>query len=1232
MNAKKKKLPKIGLALLLLLVLLTGVVIYLLVRVEDSNSPDMTNHSKLKAEDLERIYELRNLGIAQLENHQWSKSTELFRELAGILPDSHLALKNLAIAQAMFFLELDGGASEQKEEEAYESALQSVHTFRTNSPDDPVSYRLEARILEKRLEPEKSVAILMKAAELSREDPTIWYEIYQSSLPSRDPETIASGSRALKKLHDLAPENVFGFIKWMIAISREKNPPLEQIVKELDDLITPLALGIQVRIPRYDIQEFVEEVKTNFKGGDFAAAKSGMFRIHHIIKGDDVSKSDRNLLIQHGLEFVQIEFTDELENQLEKLTDKTNPPDIEVVFQSAGNFLQLDHPAVQTHLVDFNLDGIVDILVLTNASFRVFSKEDDGEKWVERYSCELDRAYDHFVVADLDHDRMETATPEGEKPTIRPTADLDLIFYGEAGVGVYETKLSSIGGDISIEKVSGLEKLEQLVDVSLVVPSDLNNDGDLDLAVISEGKISYWNNHNNFEFVQKPLDSALDEKSVVDCIAVDWDRDIDIDLLLLLKDGTLGFLESYRHGTFRWNVFEETFSHGKPTDFEIIDADKNGSWDIMAAGTEGIELFLTMIPQTGKVTFTKSKQISSNPCSLLLDLDYDNDGHRDIAYISAGGVNFMKGGAAASFTETNNLITALKGKIDSLSTGDFDADGDMDLVRISNGAVDFNSNEGGNKNHWLELGLVAALIKGKGGVDSQKNNYYGYGSTVEIRAGREFQQMLVKSPVTTFGLGSLENADAIRVVWTNGIPQNFLQPASNQMVWEEQKLLGSCPYLYTWNGEEFVFVTDLLWASPIGLVNPAGELVPSRPWEYLKIPGEVLQEKDGSYALQITEELWEIAYFDQIELIAIDHPADIDIFTNEKVGPPDIAKHRLYQVREKRSPVAVSNHLGRDLLPEVLQRDHIYAKPFEEKLMQGYTDDSYIEIDFGLKTKPEHLTLFLTGWIFPTDTGLNVALHENSQLPGPKPPAILAPNEQGEFVEVIPYCGFPGGKTKTIAIDLADVFPTDDYRIRLSTSMELYWDQIFFSTENIAEELVVQPLTCSAADLHHRGVSRIQHSDNHGPENFVYEQINTVTPWPAIAGKLTRYGDVLELITNTDDKLAIICAGDEMTLTFSLPEKSLKLGWKRDFVLHNVGWDKDANLHTITGQTVEPLPFVKMKSYPYYGEEQAPHSGEYLRKYQTREMSPDAFRTVLRRSSLTELEATLPIPSNERTN
>ena len=82
-------------------------------------------------------------------------------------------------------------------------------------------------------------------------------------------------------------------------------------------------------------------------------------------------------------------------------------------------------------------------------------------------------------------------------------------------------------------------------------------------------------------------------------------------------------------------------------------------------------------------------------------------------------------------------------------------------------------------------------------------------------------------------------------------------------------------------------------------------------------------------------------------------------------------------------------------------------------------------------------------------------------------------------------------------------------------------------------------------------------------------------------GKFTRYGSVRELLLEGDDRMAVLAAGDAITVRFAVPERKPPDGWKRDFILHSIGWDKDADLNTIYGQTVEPLPFRAMKSYPY---------------------------------------------------
>ena len=90
--------------------------------------------------------------------------------------------------------------------------------------------------------------------------------------------------------------------------------------------------------------------------------------------------------------------------------------------------------------------------------------------------------------------------------------------------------------------------------------------------------------------------------------------------------------------------------------------------------------------------------------------------------------------------------------------------------------------------------------------------------------------------VVHFGVGKSEGAEAVRVLWTNGIPQNILSPKPRLTFTEKQELLkGSCPYLYTWTGEKYEFFTDLLWAAPIGLQFGEGVIMPTRDWEYLLI-------------------------------------------------------------------------------------------------------------------------------------------------------------------------------------------------------------------------------------------------------------------------------------------------------------------------------------------------------------------------------------------------------------
>jgi hypothetical protein len=110
---------------------------------------------------------------------------------------------------------------------------------------------------------------------------------------------------------------------------------------------------------------------------------------------------------------------------------------------------------------------------------------------------------------------------------------------------------------------------------------------------------------------------------------------------------------------------------------------------------------------------------------------------------------------------------------------------------------------------------------------------------------------------------------------------------------------------------------------------------------------------------------------------------------------------------------------------------------------------------------------------------------------------------------------------------------------------------------------------------------------------------------------------VTELLVAADSRLVVLGAGDEMTLRFAqLPPPPA--GWKRDFLLYNVGWDKDADLNTVLGHHVDPLPYPGMSSYPPGLNDAVPDSARYrhyLRTYQTRSYNQQQFWNQLQQSN-----------------
>jgi hypothetical protein len=405
---------------------------------------------------------------------------------------------------------------------------------------------------------------------------------------------------------------------------------------------------------------------------------------------------------------------------------------------------------------------------------------------------------------------------------------------------------------------------------------------------------------------------------------------------------------------------------------------------------------------------------------------------------------------------------------------------------------------------------------------------------------------------------------------------------------------------------------------PLGIMGGnTAYAFPDASDDYLKIPGDLLKPVKGLYSIQLTSELWETIFFDKIQLVAVDHPDSVDVFVPEQFSPPPFPGNRIFQVKEKHIPVSAKDSQGNDVLSFIAEKDDKYLSDFKPDKYQGVTEMQDLILDPGEVDQTGNLFLFLNGWIFPTDASINVAISQSGNLKV-IPPIIQIINKDGEWVTVIDNLGFPMGKDKTVIADLSGKFLSGDHRIRIRTNMEIYWDHIFFSDCVSGAPIISTVMNPVSADLHYRGFSRsFRKGGRYGPHWFDYSDVDKDKKWRDLSGNYTRYGDVLPLLIESDNKYIISNAGDETSIEFNakgLPE--LEKDWRRDFLIHSVGWVKDGDINTAFGNTVLPLPFHGMTSYPPAEKDSYPKDPElqkYLQEYNTRIITSEDYRNAIKK-------------------
>jgi hypothetical protein len=340
----------------------------------------------------------------------------------------------------------------------------------------------------------------------------------------------------------------------------------------------------------------------------------------------------------------------------------------------------------------------------------------------------------------------------------------------------------------------------------------------------------------------------------------------------------------------------------------------------------------------------------------------------------------------------------------------------------------------------------------------------------------------------------------------------------------------------------------------------------------------------------------------------VDHPAGVDVYPNERfAAEPPFPEFKVIAAKNARPPAGAWDDRGRNVLPELLQRDRRYVTGFADAPFKGFVATHSLELDLGqIPWRPEAsgLRLLMHGFTdYFTATSVYAAHQAGVTAMVPRVDA-LAPD--GRWVRVSDDIGFPAGLARTMVADLTGKLPRGARRIRITTNLKIYWDQILIDTTGDGQPYRLREVPLESAKLNFFGYPRELAGTPKSDLRYRYEEASATGPYARHAGHYTRYGDVTPLLRAVDNRFVIFGSGDEVALAFdpqALP--MLPVGWTRDYFFFAHGYSKDMDFYAAYGYTVDPLPFGAMKRYPYRLEERKLSKDEldYELNFNTRPIS-----------------------------
>ncbi len=1121
-----------------------------------------------------------NRGVALLEQFRFTEAAAAFEEVVRAVPDSAAGYVNLGIA---YFNERD-----------FERSRAALEKAKTIAPEIPYVHYNLGLIDKLQGNTEAAIVAFEKVAAL---DPSDSMTLYYLGTLYANVGRLEDAEATLRRTLALAPNNEsahFSLGNVLIRQGRRDEGQRELLVfRELKESFPAesASAGLQyTELGRY--AEAVEE------------------------SAEPLQPQARELARESRIRFVEVTSESGL-----ALSPLEAPPDLPATLPSADYGLDFLRervlPRLGTGLAfrDLDSDGDPDLLFVREGAPAYFRNR--GGKYERVLGSGLPERGDFIgvVVGDVDNDK-----------------DGDVYLSGSSGNALY---LNDGSGKFTLspdETVRGGG-----VSVSATF-ADVDHDSDLDLYVASYAAVEpppgietlklprdlpgapnrLYRNKGNGTFTEIAKESGTDggaSRSLGSLFSdVDDDRDVDF---VVVNEGSRPLLFSNdRVGTFTESALELGLETGSRTrGADSADFDRDGSFDFFFTA-EGNQLN-ALFRGPGREGFSPDL-VSPGLLAAGVPrarygaqfLDADNDADLDLLVVTneEDALVAYYENRPSGFERAGSFAASVEGEGRALALADVDSDGDLDFaVGTDRGELALFLNEGGNARAWL-------TVRAQG----LRSNLDGLGAKVEVRARDASLRREVRSSSgyfsqsdlpLHFGLGDAESADYVRFLWPGGVKQVEMDvPGRRRASIEELNRKGtSCPILYAWDGERIRFVTDFLGGSAFGYLLAPGRYNTPDTEETVKMEAFPLAPRNGRYEVRFVNQLEEVLFYDKASLLVVDSPEDVEVYPNERLMPgPPFPAPRLYPVTGARAPERAVDHRGVDVTRLIAEKDRLYPAEFRLLPFKGYAEKHSLSLDLGALEGGAHYVLLLYGWVHYADSTSNLAASQAGITL--VPPYLEVAGKNGEFVTALPQMGFPAGLPKTMLVDLEGLVSPEKNRVRITTSMRLYWDRIQVAKVVPDAPLRVKELEAKTAELRRLGYPAPFNPDGRMPSLYTYDRILDSELWGAHQGDYTRYGDVKGLLAQVDDRYVITHHGDEVSLSFDESAlEELRPGFHRTFLVVADGFGKDMDLSSAFSDTIEPLPFHGMESYPYPSDSEYPDDPEvrrYREEYNTRRVRP----------------------------